>query len=233
MKCSSKAPDSIANEYEMSLRLYKVDHRVVAQPLARWCSPDEKYAFVVLEYLPGPSLSQVRSQPLDHAARQRIAKDIMLIAEALVKAGIIWRDLIPNNFMRDSSGHFRLIDAQLAIDRSRPHECRFIRTNRFYQLLLFGYNRRLKGRGWCDADSLKAILQTLSLSDELSDELTRLNELSPQMTLLRKITFADMAYLSGVRIKLSVQRYLRKKENIAAIDERLDRINNFLEKSND
>lgn len=229
VKCSSRAPDSIHNEYVMAHRLYTADPAVIARPLAHWVSRDGKYAFAVIEEMPGKSLAEMLMQRLDDEARQNIAMDLVRIAKALAKAGIVWRDLIPSNFLCDASGHYRLIDAQLAIDRKVPHECRFMKKHRLYRIILFAYNRELNGQGWCDADCLEDILARLNSDGALTWATSQIEELRYQLTFLKKTTILDRLYLSVVRIELIIQSWLRGRENDSSVRERLGRVKNFLE----
>ena len=49
VKCSSRAPDSIRNEYEMLKRVHSADAAVFPEPYALWTSPDGHKAFVAME----------------------------------------------------------------------------------------------------------------------------------------------------------------------------------------
>ena len=61
VKCSSRAPVSIRNEYDMSRRLAAADPRACAEALDLWTAHDGRRAFVVLRRLPGPSLTDTAS----------------------------------------------------------------------------------------------------------------------------------------------------------------------------
>ncbi len=174
VKCSSRAPESIANEYEMSRRLAAVDPSVCAEALAKWMSPDGRRAFVVLRKLPGPSLTDLLVRGVDDVEAIGLLEDMVRIAEALLKAGIVWRDIIPDNFIRDEDGHFRLIDAQFAIDRNAFREQPFLRRHWSYRMLLFAHHPMMAGRGWNDAGmmlfyvwKLSAVPHALELRERL------------------------------------------------------------------
>jgi len=119
VKCSSRAPYSICNEYELSKRLFDVDPRVCAEPFAVWRSDDGQRAFVVMEHLGGPVLSDLRKNPEAAASMMDgIADDFELMSEALVKTDIVHRDMgTLDNYIRSADGHFKLVDFQFAIDR--------------------------------------------------------------------------------------------------------------------
>ena len=174
VKCSSRAPESIVNEYEMSRRLAAVDPGVCAEALAKWVSPDGRRAFVVLRKLPGPSLTDLLARGADDVEAIELLEDMVRIAEALLKAGIVWRDVIPDNFIRDAEGHFRLIDAQFAIDRNDFREQPFLQEHWNYRMLLFAHHPMMAGRGWNDAGmmlfyawNLSSVPRALELREKL------------------------------------------------------------------
>jgi hypothetical protein len=228
VKCSSRSPDSIRNERDMLLRLHGVDLLVAVAPLGYWCSSDRHFAFIITDELPGPILSAVLKSDLSDEDRKRIASNLLRIVDALVSAGIVWRDLIPGNLLRDLSGHYRLIDAQLAVHREAPKECKFMQTNREYRLLLFAYNEAQHGKGWCDADFIRLILQRLNKNDLLVDEMRRLEEAKPKLTISKQITALDRLYVLLLKFEFAVQVYLRKGANVDSVRERLRRVNDIL-----
>ena len=87
VKCSSRAPESIANEYEMSKRLLAADPGVCAEALALWRSEDGRRAFVVTRRLAGPSLTEMIARGAEAGETIRVMEDMLRIAAALQKAG--------------------------------------------------------------------------------------------------------------------------------------------------
>jgi hypothetical protein len=134
----------------MSRRLNAVAP-VCAEPLALWRSPDGRRAFVVTRRLPGPSLADVLAKDVGEEEAIDVLEDMIRIADALIKSGIVWRDIIPDNFMRDSDGHLKLIDAQFAIDRNDFREDPFLLKNWSYRMLTFAHHPMTAGYGWNDA----------------------------------------------------------------------------------
>jgi protein kinase-like protein len=73
---------------------------------------DGPWTFVVLEYVAGPDLSvRVRQRGLlDPAAAARLGRDVAAALEAAHRAGILHRDVKPQNVLLDPDGRARLTD---------------------------------------------------------------------------------------------------------------------------
>ena len=173
VKCSSRAPGSIRNEYEMSRRLSSVAP-VCAEALAHWESADRRMAFVVIRRLPGPSLTDILARGVEQDEAVDILEDMVSIAEALQKSGIVWRDIIPDNFLLDADGHLKLIDAQFAIDRRDFHEDPYMLSHWKYRTLLFAHHPMMAGHGWNDVAMMLHFVRGLSrweLSHEVFNRL--------------------------------------------------------------
>ena len=154
VKCSSRAPESIANEYAMSRRLAETDPGVCAEALALWRSEDGGRAFVVLRKLPGPSLTDMFVRGVDEQEALDAMDDMLRIAEALKRSGIVWRDIMADNLMKGEDGHLRLIDAQFAFLRDDYREDPYLLSHWRYRMLLFAHHPMMAGRGWNDAAML-------------------------------------------------------------------------------
>ena len=137
VKCSSKAPDSIANEYEMLKRVQEADSTVFPEPFACWISRDGRMAFVVMEKIGGGT----PAAPAD---------DILRMTHALKKTGIVHRDISTVNILCGEDGHLKLIDFQFAIDRNNYHESSFMRLNPKYLYVHFGNCESLGLGTWND-----------------------------------------------------------------------------------
>lgn len=179
VKCSSRAPESIVNEYEMSRRLAAVDNGVCAEALACWRSPDGKMAFVVMRRLPGPTLTDLAAKGVDAVEAVRILEDMVRIATALQSAGIVWRDIIPDNFVMGADGHLRLIDAQFAIDRGDFREDPYLAAHWKYRTLLFAHHPDMAGRGWNDVAMMIHFTRGIAGGDPVEHLRGRLREMLP------------------------------------------------------
>ena len=233
VKCSSRAPESIENEYKMSRRLNAVAP-VCAEPLALWRSPDGRRAFVVTRRLPGPSLAGILAKGVGEDEAIGVLEDMIRIAGALIKSGIVWRDIIPDNFMRDSDGHLKLIDAQFAIDRNDFREDPFLLKNWGYRMLAFAHHPMTAGYGWNDAAMMLFYTWKLSSSpraQELCDELRAMSDAS-NFT----VEYGGMDRFR-MRLALAVMRVQRAIAGLrggsAALDTRIARAEAFLKRDCD
>lgn len=230
VKCSTRAPASLRNELETSRRLAAADPGVCAAALACWSSPDGRRAFVVTERLPGPSLAEMMAAGLDAASRARVAADLLRIARALAKAGVVWRDLLPDNFMMDATGHLRLIDAQFALARGDVREDPYLLAHRRYRLLGFAYSTRLHGRGWNDVSVMLDILVHLAGVPSDDPSVAALRALAPSADLRAPITQADVLFVRRELLKLRLQNlHYRRTGKAATFRERIRRAENFLQ----
>jgi len=106
VKCSSRAPDSIVNEYELARRLYSIDP--LHFPETYVCHPG-KFAFVAVEKIEG-------GKSLADVSAEDYADEVLAILDALYKANVVYRDIFPPNFLIAPDGHLKLIDCQFAVD---------------------------------------------------------------------------------------------------------------------
>ena len=229
VKCSSRAPESIVNEYEMSRRLATVDSRVCAEALAKWMSPDGRRAFVVLRKLPGPSLTDLLVRGVDDVEAIGLLEDMVRIAEALLKAGIVWRDIIPDNFIRDEDGHFRLIDAQFAIDRNAFREQPFLRKRWSYRMLLFAHHPMMAGHGWNDAGMMLFYVWKLSTAPRALELCERLRSMTKASAFPVAYGRLDVWRMRWALLCLRICRlFARSGGKAAALDTRIARARAFL-----
>ena len=206
VKCSSRAPESIANEYEMSKRLLAADPGVCAEALALWRSEDGRRAFVVTRRLAGPSLTEMIARGAEAGETIRVMEDMLRIAAALQKAGIVWRDIIPDNFLCGADGRLRLIDAQFAIDRNDFSEDPYLKSRWTYRTLLFAHHPDMAGRGWNDVAMMLHFTRLLPRCD-IADELReRLRGMVASAAFPVDFGFWDemrmVAYLVGLKLRI-------------------------------
>ena len=167
VKCSTKCPWSIANEYNLASRLFACAPTVVEEPLA-WGNglgedPDGRLfsracAYVVTAKIAGPSLTQLLAQGLTMAQADGFARDLRTLARALRQTGVLHRDLFADNLLLGDDGHLKAIDFQLAVDRNQPREDPWVVRHWKFRYVVFGVNRELGLGVWNDFHALGKIL---------------------------------------------------------------------------
>lgn len=93
---------------------------------------DTDFLYLVMEYMPGGDLLQLlidRDTFSEEFARFYMAEMVLGIEEAH-KLGYIHRDVKPDNFLFNSSGHIRLADFGLSTDLSWEHDSQYFETQR-------------------------------------------------------------------------------------------------------
>ncbi|KAI8902400.1 kinase-like domain-containing protein [Globomyces pollinis-pini] len=102
----------------------------IASELGEWivklvyCFQDPEYLYFVLEYMPGGDLLGllIKKDIFSESFARHYFAEIVLAIEEVHKLGMIHRDIKPDNFLFDSSGHLKLADFGLASDsRSSPN----------------------------------------------------------------------------------------------------------------
>lgn len=167
-KTSTKALWSIGNEYRLGCRMYAAAPSVVPMPLAWRYAGDGRSASVVTARVAGPSLTALLAQGVTDVQADGFAADILTLAEALRKTGIVHRDIFSDNLLLDADGHLKAIDWQLAIDRADYREDPWVQRNWKFRYVVFGVNRELGLGVWNDFHALGKILGLLPQTDAVA-----------------------------------------------------------------
>ena len=141
VKCSSRAPESIENEYELASRMHAADP--VHFPDVYAFSPGPM-AFVVVEKIAGGR--SLETEPADG-----FGDDLVAIVDALHGANVVHRDILPSNFLVAPDGHLRLIDFQFAVDMAVKKVDPWLLRRPAYHFLVFAAAMGPKGAWWDDA----------------------------------------------------------------------------------
>jgi serine/threonine protein kinase len=152
VKCSSRAPDAICNEYRVMRQLYEVDTGVFPEPYACCVSKDGRLAFVAMERLSGDTA-------VDPAG------DFVRMAKALEKTGIVHRDIL-KNILPGADRHLKLIDFQFAVDRNNYQESSYMRRNPKYLYTVFGVQKSLWLGAWNDCTELLIALRLYKVPED-------------------------------------------------------------------
>ena len=141
VKCSSRAPESIANEYELGKRLHSVDPMHFPAVYGHHPGP---FAFVVIEKIEG-------GRSLADEPDERYADEILAILDSLYAANIIHRDILPSNFLIAPDGHLKLIDFQFAVDMGTQCIDPWLKRHPKYNFAVFAAIVTRQGAWWDDA----------------------------------------------------------------------------------
>ena len=168
VKCSSTCAWSIGNEFRLASRLRAAAPLVVPEPLAVWTSDDGRRAFVVTEKVDGPSLTDLLMRGITDAQADGFASDILILAEALNKTGVLHRDVYTDNFLLGADGHLKVIDFQMSIDRNDYREDPWVAAHPKFLYVVFGVNHNTPCGCWDDRAALDAVLALLPATDAVA-----------------------------------------------------------------
>ena len=207
VKCSSKCPWSIGNEFRLASRLRSAAPSVVPEPLAKWESEDGRMAFVATEKVGGPSLTELLERGIPEAQADGFAADILVLARALAATGIVHRDIYTDNFLLGSDGHLKLIDFQMAIDRNDCREDPWVAAHPKFLYVVFGVNHDTPCGSWDDRAALDAVLSLLPCTDAVKRAHRELAAM-PDISLSTRLPFLVRLRLGLYAASLSVQAHL-------------------------
>ena len=154
----------VRREWDAMEKVRAIAPENFVRPLA-WHVDGRGGAAVVTERVDGVPLSEVLSsgKKLDPDVSDRIAAGMQKIAEALAAAGVVHRDVIPENLIVGEGGRVALIDFQLAADRASPVECGYVAA-RHYELLKPLGGRRGRDGVWNDSAAMLGCVMALPQS---------------------------------------------------------------------
>ena len=207
VKCSSRAPETICDEYRFMRRLYEVDNAVFPEPYACCTSHDGRLAFVVIERLSGDAA-------VDPAG------DFVRMAKALSKTGVIHRDIL-KNILPGADGHLKLIDFQFAVDRNCYRESRYMRRNPKYLYTVFGVQKSLWPGAWNDFTELLIALKLYNVPED-SPAYANLRSMEKRMLFSPPVPLSARIRLNTYRISLKLQHLFARGEKRMAIARRLE-----------
>lgn len=230
VKCSSKAPDSIKNEYDLSLRIFRHSPSVTPEPLAYWMSDDNRAAFVVTAKIMGYSLTELIAKGLSPNDVDRVADDILTLLRALENTNVVHRDLFTDNLFLDSDGHLKAIDFQFAIDRTNYRECEWMQKNRKYQYVVFGVSHDLGLGVWNDAAALLRITEKLPQSPKTKEVMEKLRKSFTNGLFRAPPDVMTKIKLWFYALSLVMQKFLHRKDaaKCARLETRLNRMRSIV-----
>lgn len=226
VKCSSKSPDSIVNEYRISERMFAARPECVAEPLSHWISENGDMAFAVFAKIAGPSLTQLLENGVSKHESDRFALDLMALSDALDETGTVHRDLFADNLLLDSDGHLKAIDFQFAIDRNAYRESAWMRRNWKYRYVVFGVNHDLGIGRWNDSAALDRIAAMLPETENTNKLRASLRQKGPVAGFSAPPGLFDRLRLELYALSLKIQLLVHTgdAEKAARLKHRLRRI---------
>lgn len=218
IKCSSKCAWSIGNEFRLASRLFAAAPSVVAEPLAVWTSDDGRRAFVVTEKVLGSSLTELLERGVTDAQADGFAEDILALAGALERTGILHRDIYTDNFLLGADGHLKVIDFQMSIDRNDYREDPWVASHPKFLYVVFGVNHNTPCGCWDDRAALDAVLALLPATDAVKQARRKLASM-PEIAFTARPPLEARLTLGAYAISLMIQSHVpwrsRKRRNQA------------------
>ena len=141
VKCSSRAPESIVNEYTLGKRLHAQAPELFPEFYACHAGP---LAFVVMEKIEG-------GRSLESEPGEKYGDDILAILDALYACDVIHRDILPSNFLVAPDGHLKLIDFQFSVDMKTRWIDPWLMRRPEYHFAVFAAAMGPNGAWWDDA----------------------------------------------------------------------------------
>lgn len=211
VKCSTKCPWSIGNEYRLAQRMFAAAPEVIAEPLNT--AVQGNVAMVVTERVAGPTLTELLAKGLTPEMADNFADDFMRLAAALQQTGIIHRDLFADNFLLGADGHLKVIDWQLAIDRNDYHEDPWVVRHWKFHYVVFGVNRDLPLGHWNDFRALFALLTQFPSTPRIAEVKTYLQQHFEAMEFAREPSTLIRFKLRMYALSLRLQMLRRSKRH--------------------
>ena len=216
VKCSSRAPDSIRNEYEMTKRLYSVNPRIFPKPLAHYCTSNGRFAFMVIE-----KLGKLSGNNIPESSVQ----DILDMAVVLRDAGVVHRDIFVDNLMLGLDGHLKLIDFQFAIDRNDYREDPWIKKNWKYRYVGMGVNSEMPIGVWNDVTAFLNLCGEISRMIEGTEAWKQLKDMEDNVAFSPYVSMLDRCRLKWYLLLLRIEKYFAGSEcRMTVLQRRINRL---------
>ena len=217
VKYSPVARSLTAAEWRQPQLARQQDEAVFVQPLL-WHVTKDGGAFVVQEMVDGrPMSALLRTGDAVLADKgETVVSDLVRIAEALDRAGIVHRDIRPANLLVGEDGHVTLIDFQFAIARTARFDDDYVQRNPRIAYVL-GEDYALAHGQWNDAHAICKVLAQLPSSEERDAALARLRPLSLNPT---RVACCSRRMMKRMRRRLA---RLRRRKLAAFFSRRLRR----------
>ena len=149
VKCSSKDPDSIENEYRFLLRLHGLRPKLFPEPFCLSITSNRDMAFIAIEKIEG-------SCTIDSATA---LNDAVNIIEVLLGENIIHRYIHRDNFFFSARGHLCLFDFQFAVDKTDPKISKWLQRHWKYHYVIFARVHGQPAASWNDVTAMRRFIR--------------------------------------------------------------------------
>lgn len=166
--------DVCCNEYKQAKDLYDVCPDYVCAPIAY--KGVDSNSFIAYEYLNATSLADMMVDGLTPEQKKNFISQLAKLADALLAAGVVHRDVRPENFVVTEDGTLKLHDFEYAVSAKRYREVRSIRK-KTADLRWLGGTYRPKTLIWDDMYAIAKIMEELGATELKSEELKHVRSL--------------------------------------------------------
>lgn len=149
--------DSAKNEFEITQKLYDLNHENFLEPIASEIS--ENHKFILFDFVEGKSLGDLKKS-LGSEQKKDIVRQLENIAHSLLKAKIVHRDIRPDNFILTKNNQLKLIDMQWAVRADDYVEDVYVKRH-IESFSYLGSNYALAQYCWDDMYSLNKMISEL------------------------------------------------------------------------
>ena len=162
--------DSCVNEYVYAAKLFAQNQHNFIKPIFFRYDGNDKTKFVAYEFMEGDCLEKLLSSgSLSNEDKRTIVVQLKNIAQTLLNADCVHRDIRPANFIFTKQKELKLMDTQFAVSASHYKELSVLKKNRAMLRGLgdkFGYQDYM----WDDMYSISKVMEVVGRDSSYADE---------------------------------------------------------------
>lgn len=198
----------VKNESLMTLKLAENNDRNFLKPIL--FKYNCQFPFLVYPYLQGKTLENVKSD-LSDIERASIISQIKDIAQSLIDASIVHRDINMENLVWAANGNLYLMDMQFAVKADKYRELKIVRNNEKRFRHLGSPCARVKFK-WDDMYSLCMVLEQLNVKGNAQSSYDSVHDFLKSNIGKYEVGYSPRMHLRRcwLRLKNSFVKRLRK-----------------------